>query len=529
MSGFTWLPEYLRRLEDEHVALPTECDPQTMSPAYCLQLDAEDWGTVAQEAMRSGMRHAGIWGDHVDKRICVRACLLYGGDYLVLTTMVPLSNPVLVSHTPYYPGVDRMERHLTDMLGIGFLDHPDERRWTRHQAWDEDVYPLRSDFPVEGNTSKRAPADSDYPFVRIQGSGVYEIPVGPVHAGIIEPGHFRFQAVGEQVLRLEERLGYVHKGIEKIAVGRDVAALARLAGRVSGDTTVAHTWAACMAMERAVNIKVPPRALAIRAILAERERIANHLGDIGAICNDVGFSFVHMQCSRMREEWQRVNQSVFGHRLLMDRIIPGGVSQDLPEHAMTVLLQQCDTMAREFDGLLPILDDYPSLEDRLVTTGTLSNNTAQQLGALGYVGKASGQDYDVRRDHAYAPYNRLQVESPCLQEGDVAARMQIRALEIRHSLGLLISLLKDLPPGPVVIAWPDRVDSSEGLGMVEGWRGEIISYVRFDETGRVARFFPRDPSWFHWPALEQLIHGNIVPDFPVCNKSVNGSYSGQDL
>lgn len=529
MSRFTWLPGYLKRLEDEHVALPMECDPQVLIPTHCLLLDAEDWGTAAREAMRAGIRHAGVWGDHVDEHICVRACMVFEGDYLVLTTMVPLSNPVLVSHTPYYPGVDRMERHLMDMLGIGFMDHPDVRRWTRHQAWEEDAYPLRRDFPAEGKMSKRTPADSDYPFVRIQGSGVYEIPVGPVHAGIIEPGHFRFQAMGEQVLRLEERLGYVHKGIEKIAVGRDASSLARLAGRVSGDTTVSHTWAACMAMERAANIKVPPRALAIRAVLSERERIANHLGDIGAICNDVGFSFVHMQCSRMREEWQRLNQSVFGHRLLMDRIIPGGVLLDLPDNAVTTLLQQCISIPHEFDGLLPILDDYPSLEDRLVTTGTLSNDTALRLGALGYVGKASGHDYDVRRDHAYAPYNQLRVDSPCLQEGDVAARVQIRAIEIRHSLGLLATLLNDLPQGPVAIAWPDQVTSSEGLGVVEGWRGEIITYVRFDDTGRIARFFPRDPSWFNWPALEQLIHGNIVPDFPVCNKSVNGSYSGQDL
>ncbi len=529
MSRFTWLPEYLRRLEDEHVVLPAECDPQILTPAHCLVLDAEDWGTAAREAMRSGIRHAGIWGDHIDEHICVRACLAFEGDYLMLATMVPLSNPVLVSHTPYYPGVNRMERHLMDMLGIGFLDHPDVRRWTRHQAWAEDVYPLRHDFPVEGKMLKRTPADSDYPFIPIHGSGVYEIPVGPVHAGIIEPGHFRFQAIGEQVLRLEQRLGYVHKGIEKTAVGRDAAALARLAGRVSGDTTVSHTWAACMAMERAVSIEIPPRASALRAILAERERIANHLGDIGAICNDVGFSFVHMQCSRMREEWQRVNQSVFGHRLLMDRVIPGGVLQDLPCQELTILQQQCDTLIHEFDGLRPILDDYPSLEDRLVTTGTLDIDTARQLGALGYVGKASGQDCDVRRDHAYSPYSRLQVKSPCLQEGDVAARLQIRAQEIFHSLELITVLLADLPQGPVAEAWPDRVENGEGLGLVEGWRGEIVTYVRFDEAGRVARFFPRDPSWFNWPALEQLIHGNIVPDFPVCNKSVNGSYSGQDL
>jgi Ni,Fe-hydrogenase III large subunit len=391
------------------------------------------------------------------------------------------------------------------------------------------VFPLRNDFPVTGQAPGRARADSEYPFETVLGSGVYQIPVGPVHAGIIEPGHFRFHAVGEDVLKLEERLGYVHKGIEKIAMGRDPAGLARLAGRVSGDSTVAHTWAACMAMERATGVEVPPRALAIRAILAERERIANHLGDIGAICNDVGFVFAHMQFSRLREDWQRGNQSVFGHRLLMDRIVPGGVDRNLPLQCTQTLQPQHASLSRELDSLLRILDDHPSLEDRLVNTGVLSCEDAQRLGTLGYVGKASGADHDLRRDHGYAPYDRLQVESPCLTAGDVAARMQVRADEIRHSLQLLDTLLQQLPEGPVSVPWPDNAANGEGLGLVEGWRGEILCYVRLAGDGRIARFFPRDPSWFSWPTLEKLIHGNILPDFPVCNKSVNGSYSGHDL
>lgn len=528
MSRFDWLSEYLARLEDEHVVVCSG-DAGKLAPAHCLLLDAQDWGAAGRVAAQSGFRHAGVWGDHEGEEICVRACLVCEGDYLVLVTRVALSHPALASHTPYFRGVDRLERHLQDMLGIGFLDHPDGRRWTRHQAWEEGLYPLRRDFPVAGKAPKRTPADSDYPFTPVLGSGVCQIPVGPVHAGIIEPGHFRFQAVGEQILRLEERLGYLHKGIEKIAVGRDAVALARLAGRISGDSAVSHTWAACLAMERAAGIEAPPRALAIRAILAERERIANHLGDIGAICNDVGFAFAHMQCARLREEWQRGNQSAFGHRLLMDRIIPGGVFRDLTFQCGNILLPQCDMLSRELDELLPILDDHPSLEDRLVETGMLHTETARQLGTLGYVGKASGLDYDVRRDHGYAPYDNLTVKSPCLTDGDVAARVLIRAEEIRQSLVLLTTLLGGMPKGPVATPWPEVITGGEGLGVVEGWRGEIISFVRFDEAGRVARFFPRDPSWFNWPALEQLIHGNIVADFPVCNKSVNGSYSGQDL
>ncbi|HEY5604590.1 MAG TPA: NADH-quinone oxidoreductase subunit C [Gammaproteobacteria bacterium] len=529
MTGFNWLHDYLTRLEAEHVVLREDGDPQTLTPVHRLVLDVEDWGSAAKIAAVVGCRHAGVWGEQLDEHIIVRACLVFEGDYLALETAVPLSHPVLPSHTPCYPGLDRLERHLQDMYGMAFLDHPDSRRWTRHQAWPEGSYPLRDDFPVSGHSPKRTPADSDYPFVPVLGNGVYEIPVGPVHAGIIEPGHFRFHAVGEDILRLEERLGYVHKGIEKIAVGRDPSGLARLAGRVSGDTTVAHTWAACIAMERASGVNVPPRALAIRAILAERERIANHLGDIGAICNDVAFSFAQMQFSRLREEWQRQNLAVFGHRLLMDRVVPGGVERDINEQTVARLQTQVKEFSHALESLLPILDDQPSLDDRLVTAGILNTQLAKQLGTVGYVGKASGVDYDARRDHRYAPYDRLAVESPCFTAGDVATRIQVRAEEMRHSLKLLSILLDTLPPGDVQASWPAAPVAGEGIGIVEGWRGEIISYVRLGPDGRVRRFFPRDPSWFSWPALEQLIHGNIVPDFPVCNKSVNGSYSGHDL
>ncbi|NOY63496.1 MAG: Ni,Fe-hydrogenase III large subunit [Gammaproteobacteria bacterium] len=503
---------------------------RALAPAHLLHLDVEDWGRTAAVAKELDCRWCALWAEQLDaETLQVNACLSREGDYFVLRAAVPLATPVLPSHTPVYPAANRPERHAQDLFGLVFSDHPDHRRWIRHQAWAEDHYPLRHDFPARPEGVGETPPDSGYPFFQAQGSGVYEIPVGPVHAGIIEPGHFRFQAVGETVLNLEERLGYVHKGIEKIAEGRMPEALARLAGRVSGDTTVAHAWAACQAMERAAGVDVPSRALAIRAVLAERERIANHLGDIGAICNDVGFAFVQMQCSRLREDWQRGNQFVFGHRLLMDRVVPGGVWRDLTPQCAKLLLTENARLRSELDELLSILDDHPSLEDRLLGTGVLPAETARTLGAVGYLAKASGIDLDLRRDHGYAPYDRLTVDSPCLQAGDVAARLQVRAAEIRHSLELLEHLLKRPPVGPVQAGWRTPAAGAEGLGLVEGWRGEIITHVRFGDDGRIARFFPRDPSWLNWPILEQLIHGNIVPDFPVCNKSVNGSYSGQDL
>ena len=331
------------------------------------------------------------------------------------------------------------------------------------------------------------------------------------------------------MLNLEERLGYVHKGIEKIAEGRNPEGLARLAGRVSGDTTVAHTWAACLAMENAAGIEVPPRALSLRAVMAERERVANHLGDIGAICNDVSFSFSFYQFGRLREEWQRLSHRAFGHRFMMDRIIPGGVSSDIDALSIEAMRTQSSHVRQELDKLVAIQNELPSLEDRLATTGYLSPELAATLGCQGYVGRASGVDFDLRRDAPYAPYDRLKVQVPCYHYGDVAARVRVRVEEIRASLEIIESLLIELPAGKIRTEWRTPLAGTEGLGLIEGWRGEILAYVRFGEDGAVARYFPRDPSWLNWPALELLIHGNIVPDFPVCNKSVNGSYSGHDL
>ncbi len=536
MNRFDWLHGYLDRLEDAHVI--ARRDLQTLTPVCRLALAPENWAVAARLSAGMGMRHAGIWVDLFDApdvpaddhRVRVHACLELAGDYLLLETTVPLSRPVLASQTPIFPGVNRLERHAHDLTGVIFTDHPDEHRWTRHQAWPADRFPLRHDFPLSGETHRRTtPADTDYPFVSVQGAGVYEIPVGPVHAGIIEPGHFRFHAMGEDVLRLEERLGYVHKGIEKLAVGRDPAGLIRLAGRVSGDSTVAHAWAACQSIERATGCAVPPRALALRALLAERERIANHLGDIGAICNDVGFAFAQVQCSRLREQWQRRNRDLFGHRLLMDTLVPGGVVHDLSPEAFRTLRLDHAALHKAIEPLFDVIDDHPSLDDRLITTGILSEQDARELGCTGYVGKASGLAFDVRRDNPYPPYDELRIEIPVQREGDVAARMRVRLAEVRGSLWMLDRLLDALPEGEIVALLPATVPDAIGIGLIEGWRGEILCFVRFDGAGRIARYFPRDPSWFTWLALERLILGNIVPDFPVCNKSVNGSYAGQDL
>ncbi len=519
---------FLRYLAEAGLRLETPTAPG-LAPAELIAVQADAWGRLGQEARAQACRWVAGWGEDMGESIRINACFERAGAYLIARTDVACAAPTLPSHTPYYPGADRPERHTQDMFGVAFFDHPDARRWTRHQAWKNSEFPLRRDFPAAGRPPARTAADYQYHFLPARGSGVYEIPVGPVHAGIIEPGHFRFQAVGETVLHLEERLGYTHKGIEKIAEGRDAFGLALLAGRVSGDSTVAHAWAACMAMERAAGLEPPPRAVWLRALMCERERVANHLGDVGGILNDIAFAFGFYQFGRLREAWQRVSRKAFGHRFMMDCVVPGGVAADLNEQFIAAMRDEVGALRIQLRGLIEIINDLPSVADRLRGTGVLKPEHARELGCVGYVGRASGIDFDVRRDAPYPPYDRLKIAVPLNNYGDVNARVRTRMEEIGVSLDLIEALLAGLPAAEFRHDWTYPEAGAEGLALVEGWRGEILSFVRFGENGRIARFFPRDPCWTTWPALELLIHDNIVPDFPVCNKSVNGSYSGQDL
>jgi Ni,Fe-hydrogenase III large subunit len=491
-----------------------------------LRAPAVQWRELAFAAKTARLRWCALWAGEQGDEHEAYCCFERLGTYLVLNCTFAQGER-LASVASIFPAADRAERHARDLLGVSFSEQPDTRRWTRHRAWSEEQYPLCTD--VSWPPPEVTPGDHDYPFVQAHGPGIVEIPVGPVHAGIIEPGHFRFQAMGEIILNLEERLGYVHKGIERIAVGRDAGGLARLAGRVSGDSTVGHAWAACQALERAAGVEPPPRALWLRAILAERERIANHLGDIGAICNDAAFTFAQYQLTRLKEDWLRGNAAAFGHRLLMDRIVPGGVAVDAaPEHVRR-MVEHTVAVATEVAEIVRILEDSESLEDRLMRTGRLAPELAAELGVVGIIGRASGQVFDVRADAPYAPYDRFEVRVPHFRAGDVAARAKVRSEEIAVSAGLITQLLESLPEGPCRAPWQAPGRACSGIGIVEGWRGEILTHVVLSADGRVTRFFPRDPSWFIWPALEQCVQGNIVPDFPLCNKSMNGSYSGHDL
>jgi Ni,Fe-hydrogenase III large subunit len=406
----------------------------------------------------------------------------------------------------------RLERAMRDLFGLDPVGLTDTRPWLDHGRWGEEQTPAAA-----------------YPFLPVEGTALHQIPVGPVHAGIIEPGHFRFTCDGETVVRLEQRLGYVHKGIDLLMAGAPLARAARLAGRVSGDSTVAYALAFARAVESALGVEVPARAVWLRAVMAELERLANHIGDFGAICNDASFSIMLAHCAVLREKILRASAGCFGHRLMMDRIVPGGVSVDIDTGQVVRLRALLGELRATMPRLEKLYDDTPSLQDRTVTTGILQPELAQRYAPGGYVGRASGRDFDARRDLVYPPYDKLKFVVPVRHDGDVNARVWIRLKEIGESLSLLEQLLRDLPGGAVGEAINDAgITETEGMAIVEAFRGDVLIWLRI-AGGVVERCHMRDASWFQWPLLEAVIESNIVADFPLCNKSFNCSYSGHDL
>jgi Ni,Fe-hydrogenase III large subunit/Ni,Fe-hydrogenase III component G len=501
-------------------------------PVWRAAVDATDLPTFCRAAAEGGGRLVALWGaDERDRgqgfRLHVALALREGLAWLDLA--LPAREPQFPDLSPIFPAAARLHRAVGDLLGLRAAEG-DARPWLRHNGWPADHFPLRRDVAGHG---AYPPQPEDYPFVRVEGDGVHEIPVGPIHAGIIEPGHFRFSVVGEKVLRLEERLGFVHKGIEKRFESLALHEGHRLAGRVSGDTTVAYAWAYCMAAESACGCAVPERALWLRALWLERERVANHLGDLGALGNDAGLAFGLAQFSRLREEWLRTNGELFGHRLLMDRIVPGGAALDLPPGAGEALAAQCDTIEREVRALKAIYDDHAGLQDRFLTTGRVPPPLAARLGVIGLAGRASGQAWDLRVDTPCAPYHRLEVNMATHRNGDVAARVTVRFEEVFESLRLIRRILAELPGGAIRAPLPPAAEGAAGVGWIEGWRGEVLVALEAGAPGAhgntLRRCHCHDPSWHNWPALEHAIIGNIVPDFPLINKSFNLSYSGHDL
>jgi Ni,Fe-hydrogenase III large subunit/Ni,Fe-hydrogenase III component G len=476
-------------------------------------------------AARAG-RLAALWGSDERDRgagFALHAAFVVDASLLWVEAPLDAERPRYPDLAATFPCADRMQRALRDLLGIEAEGAYDQRAWLRHGAWPADAFPLRRDVPAGETWPNQV---EPYAFVQVEGDGVHEIPVGPVHAGIIEPGHFRFSIVGEKVLRLEQRLGYVHKGIDKRFESMSVIEGARLAGRVSGDSTVAYAWAYSMAAESIAQSTPPARALWMRALALERERIANHLGDLGYLGNDGGLAFGLAQFLRLKEDVLRLNARLFGHRYLMDFVLPGGVARDLDPAGGEALLAQCAALEAELGVVRDIYDDHAGLQDRFLTCGIVSPELAARLGVIGLAGRASGQPWDARVAPSFEPYDRLAVNMKLARAGDVAARVGIRFDEIAESIRLIRSIVEQIPGGAIATDVPGS-PTGRGIGWVEGWRGESIVALEVAD-GRIRRAHAHDPSWQNWPALEHAVIGNIVPDFPLINKSFNLSYSGQD-
>jgi Ni,Fe-hydrogenase III large subunit/Ni,Fe-hydrogenase III component G len=441
-----------------------------------------------------------------------------------LEVTLPANDPRIPTLASLSFPASRFEREMHDLFGIVPVSHPQPRRLVRHAHWPAGWYPMRHDAGPPPPFTETEP----YPFVEVQGDGVYEIPVGPVHAGIIEPGHFRLSVVGESILKLKARLWFTHRGIEKLFEGLDATSAIDLAERISGDTSAGHALAHSLAVEDALGITMPEPARRLRALVLELERLYNHAADLGGLANDTGFSLANAHAQRVREELLRINNATTGHRLLRGAISPGAVTLlTLPDP------EQLMQLAEDLEEVAELILANTVVRDRFTGTAVLTREQAQDLGCLGYVARASGLATDARIDH---PNAELVITPVTRTDGDVLARFTLRMEEYAAATQLAVSLIgsadtlafRGTPAGRVGTVG-DSDAARSGVGIVEGWRGTIVHRVEVDSGGRLTRAKIVDPSWFNWPALPVALAGTIVPDFPLTNKSFNLSYAGNDL
>lgn len=472
-------------------------------------IDRDAWNFAAGELAHGRWSLCGLWGEPRAAHMALRDEI---SNEIVIFTL-PCSDNRLPSIGRAHAPAIRLERTMQDLWGLTLEDAPDARPWLDHGQWG----------------GRASTAARGYDFLQADGENLHQVAVGPVHAGTIEPGHFRFTASGETVVRLEERFGYAHKGVERLMIGADLSTGLALAERISGDSTVGYGIAYCRALEAALEFRPPPRAEWLRALALEMERIANHLGDFGAVCNDASFSLIHAHCAMLREDVLRAAEAAFGSRLMRGVVIPGGLRSSQTPGALEGIRQLADGIDRRLDLLQETYEETSSLQDRTATTGKVSAALVARFAAGGYVGRASGRAFDARKAYPFPPYDSLAFETPVLSAGDVDARVRIRIIEIRQSLKLVRQIILGLPGGRQHVDAPSVSEAREGAAIVEGFRGDIFASVRLSPDQEIERCHMRDPSWFQWPLLEAAIEGNIIADFPLCNKSFNCSYSGHDL
>lgn len=445
-------------------------------------------------------------------------------DAFIITKInIDENNPVYPSITHKIAAANWYEREIQDMFGLVPVGHPDPRRLIHFEDMPAGVYPLRKDFDIR---TKPQRVKGEYVYRKVEGEGVYEIPVGPVHAGVIEPGHFRFSVAGEPIINLEIRHFYTHKGVEKLFENISIDKAVFLAERISGDNSAAHAVAFCQAVEKIAGIIIPPRARYTRTILLELERVYNHVGDIAGIATDVAFAMGAAHANRLKEEILQLNEKVTGSRLLRGMNSIGGVRRDIGDKKDEILLRLSE-IQHDFRELMEYLMSIPSLVDRIETTGRIYNDIAKGLHVVGPVARASGIDRDTRRDHPYAAYPELNFKAPVQKGGDVYARTIVRADEVCESIGIIEQALWSLPDGELM-ANVDEIPDGYAFGYTEAPRGETLYWVNISNN-MIERCKVRDPSFCNWLAIEYAVLDNIVPDFPIINKSLSLSYSGNDM
>jgi Ni,Fe-hydrogenase III large subunit/Ni,Fe-hydrogenase III component G len=509
---------------------PVPVDQSPHAPVACVGARlAETCAALAA----GGARLLTLFG--ADERVDAGEFAIYaaflapGGQTLSVRASVDAQQPEYPSVTPVVQAVHWDERELADLLGIQPMGHPDPRPLVRRPDWPAGVFPLRKDFdPVVFPPTPRE-LESFVPRP-VEGDGVVEVPVGPIHAGVIEPGHFHFAAIGELVLQLEARLFYTHRGIEKLAEGRTADQALPLAERLCGACALSHATAFCQAIESLADAEIPPRASWARTVLLEVERLYNHLGDAGNICAGTGFAVGAMQGGLLKERLQQLNEHLVGHRFLRGVCTPGGLRRDLDKGellAARLELEQLHLATRTFTHLLV---EHDGFMDRLRGTGRLESGTVRALGGVGPAARASGVDTDLRRDRPYAAYKdvRHALHVPVHHDGDVEARLRQRLAEAIVSFRLLDELLANPPDGPVRIPLGPLQPHRLGLGVVESPRGADVHAVLLDGDGRIARYRARSASFPNWPLVPLAVPGNLMPDFPLINKSFELCYACLD-
>jgi Ni,Fe-hydrogenase III large subunit/Ni,Fe-hydrogenase III component G len=446
--------------------------------------------------------------------------------FLEVTTDLPSDAPAYDSLTRHVMAAHWYERYAQDMFGIRADGHPDGRRLVHHENVPALTHPLRKDFAWD---TRLAHADEPYPMGRVEGEGIFQIPVGPIHAGIIEPGHFRFNVAGERIITLEGKLFFTHKGVEKLLEGRTVEDALPLVERVSGDSAASHALAFCQAVESLAGCGVPRQARALRVVAVELERFTMHLHDVANICGmGTGYTVMAANGFRIVERLRRLSSRLFGNRFFRGLIVPGGVASALTDAQVADAVATVDEAWREASKLVRLALDSDTLRDRLETTGVLTREAAWAYGAKGVAARASGIDRDARRSHPHAAYGELPCSSRTRAEGDVFARVMLRVDEMSDARDLIAAATARHLPGASGCRAECEARDGEALGWAEGWRGQILDWVRL-RGGVIDRAVIRDPSFCNWPLFGEIGPGNIVPDFPLCNKSLNLSYSGTDL